>query len=281
MKTFEKPAPVTQMAAIHRDGKVIITWSYPKQAKVTIKGFYVERAEGQSPFENLGFVKGDVFYYADEHFRTGEEYIYKIRVYSTRDIINDDSTEIEVTPVDLPGPPKKLTYRLTDDALQIEWDKVPDATYNIYSSTEKGKYTGAPLNAVPFDKPFFTDRVDTAKRVFYAVRAEVRSNIRNEGDLSADLEVDPRTFIPGRPVDIRYVRAEGKGYLSWKENAEAWVKGYRVYRRSASGAYMPVGVVNVPLFVDESPVTAPTAYYVTAMGPIKESAASETISVNP
>ena len=281
MKSFEKPAPVTQILAVHRDGKVIISWSYPKQGKITVKGFYIERAEGLSPFENVGFVKGDVTSYTDESFTAGKEYIYKIRVKSTRDILSDDSAELDVNPVKMPEPPKRLAYRLTDDEIKIEWDAIPNATYNIYRSAEKGKYSGAPLNAVPLDKPFFTDQIVTAKPVFYAVRLEVRSNIRNEGELSAELEVDPRTFVPVRPVDLRYVRSEGKGYLSWKGNAEAWITGYRVYRKTAPAEYLPVAVVAVPVYVDETPVTAPTAYYVTTLGPASESAPSETMSVNP
>jgi hypothetical protein len=281
MKSFEKPAAVANMSAIHRDGKVTIAWSYPKQAKITIKGFYVERAEEERPFENLAFLKGEVSQYSDEHFKTGEQYRYRIRVYSMRDIIGDDSPEIEVAPVRLPDPPRMMAYGLTDDALEIKWNEVPGASYNIYRSTEKGKYPGAPLNARPLDKPFFSDRIETGMPVFYAVRAIVQSNIRNEGDPSADLEVNPQSFIPTRPTDLRYVRSEDRGYLSWKENSETWVKGYKVYRRSATGEYLPAGEAAIPLFVDEVPVTAPTSYYVTSLGPVKESQPSEMMSVNP
>ncbi len=281
MKSFEKPAPVTDISAIHRNGKVTISWSYPKQAKITIKGFYVERAEESGPFENLAFVKGEVSQYADEHFVIGKKYRYKIRVYSMRDIISDDSREIEVTPLRLPDPPKRMIYHPTEDALVVGWDQVPGAHYNIYRSTEKGRYPSAPLNSRPLDKPLFIDEMETATPVFYTVRALVESDIRNEGDPSADLEVDPRSFIPTAPTDLRYVRTEGKGFLTWRENSETWVKGYRVYRGSASGEYLPAGETSVPLFVDEVPVTAPTSYYVTSLGPGRESRSSEIISVNP
>ncbi len=281
MKSFEKPAAAANLHAIHRDGRVTITWSYPKQAKITIKGFYVERAEWDGPFQNLAFVKGEAARYEDEHFDIGAKYRYKIRVYSMRDVISDDSPEIKVTPAKLPEPPKKMQYRLTDNALEIGWDEVPGATYNIYRSNEKGKFAVIPANAAPLVKPFFRDGIDTSRPVFYSVRSMVETDIRNEGGPSADLEVNPQSFVPASPTDLRYARTDGKGYLSWKENAEAWVKGYRVYRRASSGEYLPAGDVSVPLFVDEIPVKSSTSYYVTSLGPVKESSPSETMSVNP
>jgi hypothetical protein len=281
MKSFEKPAAVTEMRALHRDSKVIISWSYLRQAKVSIKGFYVERAEGRLPFETITFLQGDSLQYSDNHFEINKEYRYKIRVYSMRNIISDDSLELKVIPLQLPDPPKAVAYRLTNDAVEITWEQGADGhTYNIYRSAEKGKYQ-APLNASPLGKPFFRDGVDVSRPIFYSIRSIIESTIRNEGTPSPDLEVNPQSFIPAKPTDLRYVRSQNKGYLSWKENAETWIKGYKVYRAMASGEHVPVAMVPVPLFVDDDPVSVRTYYYVTALGPVEESAPSEVVRVNP
>jgi hypothetical protein len=282
MRSFEKPSPVTEMRASHRDGKVTISWSYSRQAKITVKGFYVERAEGKAPFETITFLKGDAAQYADDHFEVGKEYRYRIRVYSLRNVISEESLELKVNPVRLPEPPKDLAFRLTNDAVEITWEKVADGiTYNIYRGTERGKCETALLNATPLEKPFFKDGVSASQPVFYSIRSLVRTTIINEGAPSECLEVDPQSFLPGNSSDVRFVRTEGKLYLSWKENPETWIKGYRVYRKKGQGQFMPVADVPIPLFVDEEPINVLTFYYITALGPVKESSPSETVRVNP
>ena len=282
MKSFEKPAVVQDMKASHRDGKVTISWSYPRQARIVIKGFYVERATGSEPFQNIGFVKGDTVQYADERFETGREYRYKIRVYSMRDVISDDSPVLKVIPLRLPEPPAGLSYRLTNDSVEIAWDKAADGIfYNIYKSPEKGMYSASPINTTPLAKPFFRDGVDVGKPVFYTVRSIAVSTINNEGGPSADLEIDPQSFIPTRPTDLRYVRSQNKAYLFWKENTETWVKVYRIYRKGGSGEYLPVAEVSVPLFIEEDPVSGSSSYYVTARGPVRESPPSDVLSAKP
>jgi hypothetical protein len=282
MKSFEKPAVVQQMRAIHRDGKVTISWSYPRQARIVIKGFYVERATGAEPYQNIGFVKGDTLQYVDEHFETGREYRYKVRVYSMRDVISDDSPVLKVMPLRLPDPPVGLSYYLTNDSIEITWDKAVDGVvYNIYRSPEKGKYSASPINATPLEKPFYQDGVDVGKPVFYTVRSLVISTVNNEGGPSADIEIDPQSFIPARPTDLRYVRSQNKAYIFWKENAETWVKAFRIYCKVGLGEYIPVAEVSVPLFIEEDPVSSPSSYYVTAVGPIRESAPSDVLSVKP
>ncbi|MGO9379769.1 MAG: hypothetical protein ACLP29_14650 [Dissulfurispiraceae bacterium] len=282
MKSFEKPSPVGDMRAYHSDGNITISWSYAHQANITIKGFYIERAVGQAPLETIAFVKGDATQYIDDHFQVGKEYRYKIRVYSLRNVISDESVELKVTPVKLPEPPKDLAFRLTNDAVEITWVKVADGiSYNIYRGIERGKCDSVLLNAKPLEKPYFKDAVNASQTVFYSVKSLVRTSIINEGAESECLEVNPQSFLPSIPADVRFVRTAGKLYLSWKGNPETWLKGYRVYRKKGTGQFMPVGDVQMPLFVDEEPINLPTSYYITALGPVKESSPSKIESFNP
>ncbi|HMK55397.1 MAG TPA: hypothetical protein VK448_02035 [Dissulfurispiraceae bacterium] len=281
MKSFEKPAPVSSMSAIHRDGKIVVSWSYARQSKIVVKGFYVEKSEGGMPFETLAFVPGDITHYSDEKFAVGKEYRYRIRVYSLRNVISDESAELRVNPVKLPDPPVDLAYRVTYDAIDVTWKKVDgDVSYNIYRGTDKDRCGEQQLNSEPLKNTSFRDNVDTAQSVYYSVRSIVTTNMVNEGHPSTCLAVDPHSFVPVQPSDVRFARADGKVYISWRENPEKWLKGYRVYRRSEGGQLTPVADVDVPLFVDEEPLAAVVSYCVAALGPFSESPLSETVRVN-
>lgn len=282
MKSFEKPSPVTDMRAYHRDGKITISWSYARQGKITVKGFYVERAVGQAPFETIAFLRYDANKYIDDKFEVGKEYRYKIRVYSLRNVISDESPELKVNPVRLPESPKGLSFRLTNDSVEITWERVADGvSYIIYRGGERGKCDSVLVNVKPIEETVFKDVVNATQPVFYSIRSIVRTTIINEGAPSECLEVNPQSFLPSNPLDVRFVKTEDKLYLSWKENPETWLKGYRVYEKKGTGQFIPVAEVPIPLFVDEQPINTRIFFYVTAVGPLKESSPSETVSVNP
>jgi hypothetical protein len=282
MKSFAKPSPVTDMTAYHGDGKIVVSWTYTRQEKVTIKGFYVERAEGNGPFETLTFLNADTTEFTDKSFVEGKNYRYRIRVYSLRNVISDGSKELKVDPVSPPSPPGNLRYHLTNDAVEVTWDGEGDGiTYDIYRGADKESCNSARLNTKPLEKPFFKDGVDAARKVFYSVRSAIHTSIINESMPSECLEIDPGSFIPARPTDLRVVQADDKIYLSWKENPETWIRGYRIYRIELGGRFVPVADVVVPMFLDEGPAAVRTSYYVTALGPVKESSPSGSVSVGP
>ena len=95
------------------------------------------------------------------------------------------------------------------------------------------------------------------------------------------LEIDPGSFIPASPTGLRVVKTDDKVYLSWKENPEVWIKGYRIYRKEQEGRFAPVADVAVPMFLDEGQNTVRTSYYVTALGPGKESSPSSAVNTGP
>lgn len=283
-KTFEKPLPVTDIKVKHREDELIITWSYPRAEKEGIKGFYIEKAEvkGQE-FENIAFLKNDISRFTDKDFKAGKQYLYKIRVYSLRDVISDDSPVIRAMPQELPPPPTGLSYKVTNDAVEITWKAgVEGVGFNIYKGYEKDKRPASLINAVPLKEPFFKDGVETGKPVYYTVITLLDTEIKDEGYPSEILEVNPDAFIPSKPFGIRYVPSAGKVYLMWNENPEAWVKGYRIYRkRSSEAEFKQIGEAVAPAFTDNEPLTSRTTYYITSVGPVKESIPSDTAEVHP
>lgn len=295
LKSFEKPQAVKDIKAVHREDELIISWSHPASEREKIKGFYIEKAIGNGQeaigqeYKNIVFLKNDISQFIDKDFKTGSVYLYKIRVYSLRDVISDDSPVIKVFPMELPKPPAKLSYKTTNDSVEIRWDEARGdrqeaigLRYNIYKSYEKGKYGVSPANNIPLKEPAFKDKIETEKIVYYTVRALFDTGIKDEGYPSEELKVDPATFVPLRPKKLTYVPSKQKVYLMWDENPEMWVKGYRIYRKRASEMeFKLIGESVLPAFTDNEPLSSKRDYYITAAGPKKESVPSELIEVHP
>ncbi|MEW6738662.1 MAG: fibronectin type III domain-containing protein [Nitrospirota bacterium] len=291
LKTFEKPIPVKEIRAVHREDELAISWSYPASERAKIKGFYIEKAEiksqesgVQSPeFKNITFLKNDISQFVDKDFKTKQEYFYRIRVYSLRDIISDESPILKIKPLPLPDRPTGLKYSVTKDSVVIKWDWVcAEFKYNIYKSYEKGKYPASPLNNIPLTATSFSDKVEKDKPAYYTLRALLDTNIKDEGYLSEELEVNPETFIPSQPHNLKYVPSEKKVYLMWDENPEVWIKGYRIYRKKGMETeFTLIGESTLPAFTDNEPLSSKRSYFITAVGPGKEGTPSETVEVHP
>ena len=283
MKSFSKPDIVKDIRMVHRDGRIDISWAYStKQANITIKGFRLERAEGNALYETVATLPAEATYYSDAGIRINGQYRYRILVLNARGIVSEPSADLKALPVAPPPPPEGLVQRLTNDAIEISWNKAPAGVlFNIYRSNIRGVYPAASLNEKPLDKPFFRDSLNARNPVYYAVVAVIESTIPNESAMSAELIADPGTFVPAAPTDVRYVRSDSRGYISWKESDESWVSGYRVYRKDSSGDVKLLADVNVPIYLDEDSFDELNAYYVTAVGPGKESSPSEMVLVKP
>lgn len=291
LKAYEKPMPVKEMRAVHREDELIISWSYPQSERAKIKGFYIEKAIGDGQeamdkrleFKNIAFLKSDAFQFVDKDFKIKQEYFYRIRVHSLRDIISDDSPAIKVKPLPLPQIPEGLSYVITNDSIKIKWDWIcNELKYNIYKSYEKGKYPLFPINAKPLAETYFYDRIEQEKPVYYTVRALLDTDIIGEGYPSDELEINPEAFVPSKPVKLKYVPSEKKVYLMWDENPEVWIKGYRIYKKTDPyGEFKLTGEAITPAFTDNEPLVLKTFYYITAVGPKRESIPSDVIEVYP
>jgi hypothetical protein len=281
MKSFEKPEQVRDIKAVHRDGSINVSWSYTNRLPhITIKGFRFYRAEGEGNYTEIAKLPAEARRYADSNISLDKQYRYKVSVFSGRNMDSEDSARFAARPVSVPDAPTGLSYRLTNKDVEIVWNKAAEGVlFNIYRGAAKGVYPATPLNEKPLDKPFFRDELNLKAPVLYVVVAVKQTDIPNESGLSAELMIDPGTFVPGTPADVRYVRSGGKGYLSWKDSDENWVRGYRVYRTGHTGLFELAAEVNVPVYLDEGQVGEKTIYRVTAVGPVKESRPSAEVGV--
>jgi len=274
LRAFAQPEPIREIRAVHRDGKVNISWSYNNANQhIVISGIRLYRAEGSNGYVEIAKLPAGARSYADANIAYDKQYRYKLRVFTARNIESGDSAALAVRPVSPPEVPSGINYRIVGNNIEIEWDRTDEGTFfNIYRSAAKGSYQSAPVNEKPLSRPYFRDTLNLRAPVYYVIVAVKQTDIANESGLSAELVIDPKTFTPKPPVDLRYVRSGNRGYLTWKDSEEPYVKGYRVYRRKEPFTrFELIGEVNVPVYLDEERVGSRTTYRVTAVGPLKES----------
>ncbi|MBI5204656.1 MAG: hypothetical protein HZA11_07040 [Nitrospirae bacterium] len=279
LKAYEKPDAPSGLKAIHRESNIILSWAYNK--KENLKEFYILRAEDSS-FQKIASVTREESSYTDVNFKTGAFYKYKVVAGSLKKVLSDDSNIIIIKPEVVPPAPKNISFKVGNDALNVSWDSTGEnVLYNIYRTDEKGKYGINPVNAEPTKTTSYSDNFDMDKTVYYTVRGALNNEYRNEGPASDEIGVNPVDFIPSRPEGLQAIFAGDKAVISWKENPEAWVKKYRVYRKTnEEEGFKLAGEPVTPAFTDREKTGTKHVYKITAVGPSKESEFSREVAVD-
>lgn len=131
-----------------------------------------------------------------------------------------------------PGPPERPSLTLTPDAIVVEWPAVDRASSYVVerSSDAAGRFEeiGRPDRASFRDSTF-----QSGETYAYRVHAIAGTAAGEaEGRSSETAAITPRdVFAPGKPAGLRAVATETSVELSWEQNAEPDLKGYRVRRR--------------------------------------------------
>lgn len=267
LKAYEKPPVPTELSAVHREDKVLLTWTYPESLRTILKGFQVLRSEGQG-FERIAFLSNDKSSFEDTGFKPGSRYKYNVIAKNLKDILSMDSNIITVRPLPLPSPPAGISFSVKADSIELSWNlSGAGVCYNIYRAAEKGRYVEAPLNREPVCAAIFKDdKLFPDRTVFYSIRALLNTPIKDEGYASGEVEVNPSLFVPSAPLDISATRTEAGVYLTWKEASEQWVKGYEVYRKMAGEAeFKKLSEARIPVFVDNAKITGRVWYAIKAL----------------
>lgn len=278
LKAYEKPQPPSGLTAVHRQEKILVSWSYPDNLRSTLKGFQVMRAEGEG-FERRGFVGNEGNSFTDDRFSPDTSYQYRVMAQNLKDILSDGSNIVTVTPKRVPPPPGDIQVSAANDAVQLSWQSSGEGVcYHVYRTTEKGRYSDAPIHKDPVCSTSFSDTtLFRDKPVYYTIRAFHNTPLLDEGYPSAEIELTPSLFVPSAPTELRGVRAQGKILLMWRESPETWVKGYRVYRKKErEKEFTLLDEVKVPTFTDTGKVGKKVRYMVRALGPSQESEPSVT-----
>lgn len=286
LKAYEKPDAPSGLKAIHRESNIILSWAYNKREN--LKGFHILRAAGidsqteNADFKKIASVAKDANSYTDADFKADMPYKFKIVAQSLKNVLSDDSNIIAVKPLAVPPAPQNVSFLVGNDALSISWEGTREnILYNIYRSSEKGKYSITPINNEALKTTSYSDNFDLDKTVYYTVRGVLNNEYRNEGPASDEIEVNPVDFIPSRPEGLQAIFAGDKAVISWKENPEAWVKKYRVYRKTnEEEGFKLAGEPVTPAFTDREKTGTKHVYKITAIGLSKESEFSGAVAVD-
>ncbi|MBA3071270.1 MAG: fibronectin type III domain-containing protein [Nitrospirae bacterium] len=278
LKAYEKPSAPAAVKAIHREDRILLSWSYTSK-KENLKEFHILRAENSS-FQKIASVTKDESSYTDVNFKTGALYEYKVVAGSLKNIISDDSNIIAIKPEVVPPAPKNISFKVGNDALHISWDSAGEnVLYNVYRTAEKDKYSINPTNKEPLTASKYSDNLETGSPVYYTIRSFLSKEFRSEGQASVEITVDPSTFIPTKPEGFQTVVADDRVVVSWKENPEMWVTKYRIYDKvNEKDGFKLVKESVTPAFTLREKIGIKHTYMVTAVGPLKESEPSETVT---
>jgi hypothetical protein len=279
LKSFEKPDAPSSLSAVHRERNLILRWHYARTGEAAIAEFIVLRSAGAG-FEKLSHIAKDKRTFIDRDIRTGGTYRYKVIAQNFRGVYSDDSPVVDATPAEAPHPPQDLSYTVKDNVLTLSWTPADQgARYNVYKAVDKGLYGLTPANQAPLSEPLFRDNLSVNRIVYYTVRSLTGSEIRDEGDASEELAVDPADLVPPRPESIQAYPSPDRIVLSWSEVSETWVTGYRVYRKTGGSGYVLIGTTQIPTFVDIDDAAVGRDYRVAAVGPATEGPAAEITNV--
>jgi hypothetical protein len=279
LASYEKlPAP-SLLGAYHRDDAVTIFWGFPKDKEDMTEGFIVLRTS-DGTFRRHAFAEAGERTYTDTDFREGTHYRYKILARNLRGILSNDSTILDVTPLEPPPPPTDVSFVVKGASVILSWQSQgKDVRYNVYKASAKGKFGPSPLNASPLSENSFRDSLDLNRIVYYVIRGVVQTDIGNEGLPSMEVAVDPFALVPSAPERLRAFAAQDRVILYWDASPDPWVTDFRVYRRIGNGEYVLIGSTQIPTFVDREQPSTQRDYRVTALGPGKEGPGTETKGV--
>ncbi len=265
------PAPVN-LAAVHREAEVVLTWDYPgrrpgmlREFRVYRSGDLLARTSGQS--------------YADADIAVGSTYEYVVAAVGA-DGVPGEGASVRVSPVAVPAKPEALSAEVVPGGVRLSWrHPEEEVAFNVYRSGRSGIYALRPINAEPVTGTTFDDNPLMNGPVYYTVRAMRGGPSRDEGPASAEVVLSPGDFVPSAPASLRAVRSGDVVLLAWRPSPEIWVRAYRLYRALRGEEFRLLGESRTPSFIDAEAAAGPRSYRVRALGPSAEGPPSEAVTV--
>jgi len=265
-----RPEIIKELKAVTRDTAAVLSWPIPNRnvegksmGPGDIERFRIYRAEigrdqkraryrllteidmaNPTPAE----VRGNMVIWTDKTLKYGLVYGYRVRALSARGGVSLPSTEVRISPLRSLAMPKGLIARGADSSNVITWEPVTTRMdgsqydgfvgYNLYRTTEQGRYEESPLNKEPLRTPSYKDAAVAINKAYYYMVRSVDSPALpwHESPDSNEATATPRDLSPpDRPTGLTVVPGVNRAFLTWNENKERDLAGYYVYRSLKSG----------------------------------------------
>ncbi len=263
-KRLKVARPVENLNYLIRPEGVILSWQYP----YTRDGIYFVIYRKDKDMEKLGETDKNIFIDNTSLSNGSREYV----IVSTYNEGIKAEQRIVIESLPLPEAPSTFNFKIMDEEIILSWDGREGCLYNVYNIPSENKEEL--LNREPLSVNFFKIAPVPEQTRIIRLRC-ARDSV--EG-YPAEIIIRPEDYIPEKPEGLRYVLVDGNVVLTWKENPEKWIRGYRIYRDTGSG-FVLAGETVYPLFEDRLNGLKRIYYRITALGPSKEGPYSDEIKV--
>jgi len=304
-----KETAFSSFMASHFRGGALLVWEESRKLPAPVVsrwlGYRVSRRSAGEDFVELDTLninrkgRGFTYQYIDLTLEPDVEYIYRVQLVSEDGRIGSATDEVHLSPGGDPPPPTGPLAEGGDGQVELAWEE-PSADagmagtllgYNLFRRTRDGDYDlRVTLNPEPILVSSYTDTgLENGEEYCYVLTAVIRGDRGNEESaISVESCTMPRdTTPPAAPVGLAHTRGTGFFLLSWDENSEPDLAGYRVYRRQGQdGNYdsLTPEVLASPLYKDAGVRSGELySYVVTAVDSspaANESPFSETLDIS-
>ena len=232
---------------------ITLSWQLPENTKVLRTRLYRQQVSKKAPKpgmratadfgELLATLDSEETRYVDEYVEPGVRYSYRIRLFGEGNVASAYSLPALATLKDMepPAAPTHLQARVVDrSVIHFNWQASasPDVeSYRLYRSYGKAdpvvvrrvKAGGKKLQLE------YRPAANTQTAFNYQMAAvDVAGNV---SPLSASVAVRMPDDVPPRlPQQLRVTQQADRVHLSWMENQEDDLAGYRVFRQTLDGS---------------------------------------------
>ncbi|MGB9456646.1 MAG: hypothetical protein WCB12_11410 [Bryobacteraceae bacterium] len=276
------PARVIDLAAVQRGGKLIVQFTVPHLTteSVTIKqppSFDLRIGPGSAPFSATQWASdakrippvvaavGTLARYEVPCAEwTGKGVTIAVRVVGAngKDAGWSNFANVDVIPP--PEQPTDVRAEMTRGGLRLTWRARGGHFRVLRAEAASERYD----QVAEVTQPEWTDaNVEFGTRYRYLIQTFVpqSDNRAAESDLPEPLAVTPEPLPPPAPSGLRAVAAPNSIELAWDAAAETGIKGHRVYRSLAGGAFKLVAETGaVPTYSDHAVEHGKTYRYAVA-----------------
>jgi len=258
------PARVTDLAAVQRASRIIVHYSPPivTTEGVTIKSplqldLRIGPADGKpDEFKTLPegeIVKGLVTQELPIAEFIGKDAAIVVRSIGANGKRSAWSDSVNLPIVAAPRQPGALKVEATAEGVRLTWEG-PAGDFRIFRQTGDDKSFPRLADA---QQPNFTDHTaEFGKHYTYMVQRIVKlaGGKEAESETSAERGITPEdTFPPAVPAGLHASAAPESVELTWEQNTEPDLAGYRIYRAPPDGAFAKIAeVTQVPTYSDHA-----------------------------
>ena len=264
------PAAIADLAAVQRSDRIVVQFSLPtmttegieirsplevdlRAGTAAIQPFSAEAwAARATPMSPVPVENGHVRMELQASGWIGKEVTLGVRVAGSNGKESKWSNFVNVPVVPAPPIPASAEAKATAKGVLLTWQGAP-GEFRVFRRA--GKETDF-TRVADVTEDHWTDP-DSQFGTFYSYVIQRVVKVANgheaESDLTPALTINPQdTFPPAAPTGLHAIPASGSIELSWENNTESDLAGYRIYRAVPGGNWERIAATGIPGFSDRN-----------------------------